>query len=178
MASLKHADSTDDDGDAPVAAAKPALKEDNGKHRKAKGGLTWDEAKIEEHNKLRGTRMKIEEPNTPYNHSYDSGSETDGSRGSHTGHKDKGLSWDHLENKLAGVAAARDAYPSSPSSHGGDEFTEEQREKEMKAIAFKEHRKRHYNEMELVRRFRQQHPDGPLTDSEDEDKDNDADDET
>jgi protein phosphatase inhibitor 2 len=152
---------------------KPALKHGNGNKKKAKGGLKWDEAKIEEHDKLRGTRMKIEEPNTPYHH-YDSGSETDGSHG---GHKDKDLSWDHLENKLAGVAAARDAYPSSPSSHGGDVGDEhimddEQREKEIKEIEFKEHRKRHYNEMELVRKYRQEHPDEP------EDQENDADDET
>mmetsp|Transcript_7937 Transcript_7937/g.22648 ORF Transcript_7937/g.22648 Transcript_7937/m.22648 type:complete len:186 (+) Transcript_7937:113-670(+) len=169
---------------------KPALKHtDNnnngigsGKKKKAnKGGLKWDEAKIEEHDKLRGTRMKIEEPNTPYHH-YDSGSETDGSQG---GHKDKGLSWDHLENKLAGVAAAREAYPSSPSassSHGGDDLiTEEQRQKEIKEIEFKEHRKRHYNEMELVRKFRQEHPEGPIVDAaeaDQDDEDNDADDET
>jgi protein phosphatase inhibitor 2 len=150
---------------------KPALKHgNNNKKKKAKGGLKWDEAKIEEHDKLRGTRMKIEEPNTPYHHDYESGSETDGS---HTGHKDKDLSWDHLENKLAGVAAARDAYPSSPSSHGGDDnLTDEQREKEIKAIEFQEHRKRHYNEMELVRKFRQEHSDEP------DDDENDADDET
>ena len=29
----------------------------------------------------------------------------------------------------------------------------------MRTLEFKEHRKRHYNEMELVRQFRQQHPD-------------------
>ena len=29
----------------------------------------------------------------------------------------------------------------------------------MRKLEFKEHRKRHYNEMELVRQFRQQHPD-------------------
>lgn len=162
---------TPDPDSVPV---KPALKKHGHKPRKnkPKGGLKWDEAKIEEHDKLRGTRMKIEEPNTPY-HQYDSGSETDGS---HNAFKDKELSWDHLQNKLEGVVAARDAYPSSPSSHGGDEFTEEQREKEMKAVEFKEHRKRHYNEMELVRKFRQEHPDGIM--NVEEDDDNDADDET
>ena len=41
----------------------------------------------------------------------------------------------------------------------------------MKALEFKEHRKRHYNEMELVRKFRQQHQ------GVDDDEDNDADDE-
>lgn len=167
--------------DHDAVPVKPALKHgnnNNNKPRKPKGGLKWDEAKIEEHDKLRGTRMKIDEPNTPY-HNYDSGSETDGS---HTGYKDKELSWDHLQNKLHGIAAARDAYPSSPSSHGGDELTEEGRQKEIKEIQFREHRKRHYNEMELVRKFRQEHPDGPMADADVDadvdDEDNDADDET
>ena len=170
--------------DLDAVPAKPALKVGSAPTRKSKGGLKWDEAKIEEHDKLRGTRMKIEEPNTPYHH-YDSGSETDGS---HSGYKEKELSWDHLQNKLHGVAAARDAYPSSPSSHGGDEVSEELRQKEIKEIEFKEHRKRHYNEMELVRKFRQEHPDGPMADVDadvdgnddngDDDEENDADDET
>ena len=30
--------------------------------------IRWDEAVIEEHDKLRGTRMKIDEPDTPYEH--------------------------------------------------------------------------------------------------------------
>ena len=30
--------------------------------------VTWDEEVIEEHNKLRGTRMKIDEPDTPFEH--------------------------------------------------------------------------------------------------------------
>jgi protein phosphatase inhibitor 2 len=160
----------------PVAV-KPALKKTNKHHstKKKKGGLKWDEAKIEEHDKLRGTRMKIEEPNTPFQHNYDSGSETDGSHGQY---KEKALCWDHLENKLAGVVAAQEAYPSSPSSHGGGDLDapDEERQRTMKNIEFKEYRKRHYNEMELVRRFRKEHPDESLSDRDDED--NDADDET
>merc|ERR1712194_525027 len=41
--------------------------------------LSWDENAIEEHDQLRGTRMKIEEPNTPFVH-YGSGQESDDSR--------------------------------------------------------------------------------------------------
>jgi len=172
---------------------KPALKKTTKPNpKKKKGGLKWDEAKIEEHDKLRGTRMKIDEPNTPYHNNYDSGSETDGSHGHH---KDKAICWDVLENRLAGVMAAQVAYPpSSPSSHGGgdsevlpddkeeeeEEDEQERRQRDMKAIEFREYRKRHYNEMELVRRFRQEHSDGDGDDDgdDDSDEDNDADDET
>ena len=175
--SLGDTSATPNDSQIPGPPVKPALKKTT-KHsaKKKKGGLKWDEAKIEEHDKLRGTRMKIEEPNTPFHQNYDSGSETDGSYGHH---KEKALCWDHLENKLAGVVAAQEAYPSSPSSHGGgdlDATDDEGREQSIKNIEFQEYRKRHYNEMELVRKFRQEHPDEPTSDVDDED--NDADDET
>ncbi len=39
---------------------KPALKDDKGKKKKKeKKALTWDEHAIEEHDLLRGTRMKV-----------------------------------------------------------------------------------------------------------------------
>lgn len=31
-----------------------------------RGTITWDEEVIAEHDKLRGTRMKIDEPDTPF----------------------------------------------------------------------------------------------------------------
>jgi protein phosphatase inhibitor 2 len=34
--------------------------------KRAKARITWDEPTIAEHDKLRGTRMKIDEPDTPY----------------------------------------------------------------------------------------------------------------
>ena len=175
---------------------KPALVTDKTKRRSKKQAphLKWDEKAIEEHDQLRGTRMKIDEPNTPYTH-YDSGSETDGSAsrcpkspiiatGDNNQHQ---LQWDHLERKLDSVAAVRDAYPSSPSSHGDNAHDPEERKAEMKALEFKDHRKRHYNEMELVRQFRKEHPDiaEPMeangnnnnNNEEEENHDNDADDE-
>lgn len=168
----------DDDDDEEISQRKRIKK------KKKNRTLKWDEAKIEEHDKLRGTRMKIEEPNTPFAH-YDSGSETDGSLSSHKGAKDHHkISWDALTNKLDAHAAAVALYPpSSPSSHGGattdDEDEEQKRDRqkrEMKTLAFQEHRKKHYNEMELVRRFRQDHPDVD-DDDDDDDEDNDGDDE-
>jgi len=157
---------------------KPVLMNENSKkaRKKKKGGLKWDEAKIQEHDLLRGTRMKIDEADTPY-HNYDSGSETDGS---HNANKksENTISWDHLQNKLDAVAFAQEAYPSSPSSHGANSEDEERRRKDIKALEFKEHRKRHYNEMDAVRRFRQSHSDLTSDDEDgDDDEENDADDE-
>jgi len=210
---LKTSDTiTDEEDNAMKEEQEEGSKKKSSKKKKKKNNRTlkWDEAKIQEHDQLRGTRMKIDEPNTPYAH-YDSGSETDGSLSSARGNNNKSnqISWDALTNKLEAHAAVKDQIypPSSPSSHGGqptsghttDEEgynsnsieTEEQRREgqrsEMKRLEFQEHRKRHYNEMEVVRRFRRDHPDGVPTLNgqdhdhgdahEDEDDENDGDDE-
>ncbi len=55
--------------------------------------------------------------------------------------------------------------PSSPSSHGDSSVDEE------KKRLFREHRKKHYNEMDLVRKFRN----GQAPDSFDDDDDDDDD---
>jgi protein phosphatase inhibitor 2 len=144
--------------------AKPALKaprRQKEKDSKEKKHLKWDEEAIEEHDQLRGTRMKIDEPNTPFTH-YDSGAESDDSRRPKSPANQKPtLSWDLLQTRLDSVAAVREAYPSSPSSHAETDHSdvEDERKKEMQNLEFKEHRKRHYNEMEAVRKFRQEHPD-------------------
>jgi protein phosphatase inhibitor 2 len=170
---------------------KPALKKDPAHHTGdgaatgstdyEKKHLKWDEKAIEEHDQLRGTRMKIDEPNTPYTH-YDSGAESDGSgRPKSPAHQRPTLSWDVLQTKLDSVAAVREVYPSSPSSHAETDHSdvEEDRKREMRDMEFKEHRKRHYNEMDAVRKFRQDHDDGDDTnvmadqsgDADDEDED-------
>jgi len=159
---------------------KPALKkEDEAKKKAADRHLKWDEKAIEEHDQLRGTRMKIDEPNTPYAH-YDSGAESDDSRRAKSPSQNRvTLSWDVLQTKLDSVAAVRAQFPSSPSSHAetdhendNDTDVEEDQKKEMRKMEFREHRKRHYNEMELVRRYRQEHAD---EDEDEEDTDGDAD---
>lgn len=154
----------------PSKKVKPALKK-NPTSDKEKKHLKWDEVAIEEHDQLRGTRMKIEEPNTPYAH-YDSGAESDDSRRPKSPANQKPtLSWDVLQTKLDSVAAVREAYPSSPSSHAETDQSdvEDERKKEMRKLEFREHRKRHYNEMELVRKFRAEHPDGLAADEEEGD---------
>lgn len=45
--------------------------------------ITWDEPTIAEHDKLRGTRQKIDEPSTPYH--YGSGESSAGSDGESAG---------------------------------------------------------------------------------------------
>mmetsp|Transcript_6667 Transcript_6667/g.15945 ORF Transcript_6667/g.15945 Transcript_6667/m.15945 type:complete len:236 (+) Transcript_6667:362-1069(+) len=207
---LKSSASMDEDdesmGDASSSNNNNRSKKKSGgkkpsKNSKKNRTLKWDEAKIQEHDQLRGTRMKIEEPNTPFAH-YDSGSETDGSWSSARGSRNHGgvdnhkISWDALTNKLEAHAAAKDqVYPPSSPSHTSDgnyttdeEGEDQKRErlrKEMKRLEFQEHRKSHYNEMEVVRRFRRDYPDGEPTvnghhasnEDTDDDVDNDGDDE-
>jgi len=72
---------TEKDRPAIMVAIKPALKtsttasdDATTKNMKKTTTLQWDEAKIAEHNVLRGTRMKIDEPDTPFH--YDEAAET------------------------------------------------------------------------------------------------------
>lgn len=141
---------------------KPALKKKN-QGKRPKKALKWDEVTIEEHDLYRGTRMKIDEPNTPFTY-YESGTESDDSRArpkSPVDTKKPALSWDALQNRLDTVAAVQVAFgPPSPKASDGETSgsdCEEKRREEMRKLEFTEHRKRHYNEMELVRRFRQEH---------------------
>jgi protein phosphatase inhibitor 2 len=144
--------------------------------------LKWDEQVIEEHDLLRGTRMKIDEPNTPYTH-YDSGSESDHSRPKSPAHQKNPLSWDNLQSRLDTVVAVREQFAAAASAavssavedqtnaamDASSSDVEEEIRNEMRILEFREHRKRHYNEMELVRQFRQQQPD---SDEDDLDVDN------
>lgn len=152
--------------------AKPALKKKDKAKAKHDKRLKWDEQKIKEHDELRGTRMKIDEPNTPYLHYSDSseGAESDDSRPhpKSPAQQKVTLSWDTLQNKLDSVAAVQHiSFPDSPSHP-----THEGRRNEMRRLEFKEHRKRHYNEFERVKKFRQEHPhdadveDGNVSDDE------------
>jgi len=186
------ADDAGVDGDDESGAGEDADHgtEENGgnKKKKAKKALKWDEHAIEEHDLLRGTRMKIEEPKTPYSH-YDHEHHSDDDSAKHPRSppaEDQGAhhvdgersSIDHgmLGRKLASVAAAREFYPSSPSAssrdggsvHSDDEEAKKHRQHDRE---FSMHRKHHYNEMEMLRRFREQHPGGLLDGDDDGDED-------
>ena len=164
---------------ATATPVKPALKKEHKQPSSEEKHLKWNEVVIAEHDQLRGTRMKIDEPNTPYTH-YDSGAESDSSKGerrpkSPAVQKDS-ISWDTLQNRLDSVKAVQEAFPTSPDQTEDSEHVTEEDDKrrEMRKLEFREHRKRHYNEMELVKKFRQEHPEGLVGDEEEGD---DADDE-
>ncbi|GBG33214.1 Hypothetical Protein FCC1311_094382 [Hondaea fermentalgiana] len=142
--------------------------------------VRWDEATIAEHDKLRGTRQKIDEPDTPFHRdSFDSEADEDfeedgdsavkvvfedgvkpGGATAPTSHAPTDmLDMDALQSQLdkAATADSDDARPAAAQKSAHDDFVSK--------------RKQHYNEIEALRRWRQEHPDG------DEDEDLDDDDE-
>lgn len=74
----------------PSASAAPAPVAASQHHHhhvsseEGKPHVTWDEETIAEHDLLRGTRQKIDEPDTPY-HYYGSDHENDGAAAAATG---------------------------------------------------------------------------------------------
>mmetsp|Transcript_4730 Transcript_4730/g.10409 ORF Transcript_4730/g.10409 Transcript_4730/m.10409 type:complete len:199 (+) Transcript_4730:181-777(+) len=144
-----------------------------------KKSLKWDENAIEEHDKLRGTRMKIDEPNTPYTHYDDKSDEESTSSGRHPRSPDENRAqtapilatqWGDIESKLQAVANKRDACPHSPApSHGSD--SEDEAKKKERDAKFRMLRKQHYNEVEAMKRFRAEHPGGLGDEDDDDDED-------
>ena len=128
---------------------------------------------------------QIDEPNTPYTH-YDHASDDDeASHGS--GHHPRSpdenhpehaktaciaTNFDDISSKLQAVADKREAAPLSPApsrdSNMSDSEQEEARKKEHDK--FVNHRKKHYNEAEAMRRWRAEH-----ANDEDEDDDEEED---
>lgn len=159
----------------PREPAKPILKHDT--HLGAAPSsdnkqLVWDEDAIEEHDKLRGTRMKIDEPDTPYTH-YDASADEDTNhpRSPDESEQQHDLSlasqWGDVASKLQAVADKRDATPGSPTRSPMKSDEDKRLEEEERARKFKEARKKHYNEAEMMRRWKAEHAD----DDEDDDDD-------
>jgi len=168
----KYCNNMSSSGTSNTAAKKKGVKK--------KKALTWDEHAIEEHDLLRGSRMQIDEPNTPY-HYYDHQSDEDSAKTppprDGVDPNNLAVNWDKLENKLDAVAAVRDMYPSSPSassfegaassglsdsdggtsSKGGNASLRKRAQR--KEAEFVMHRKNHYNEMEKLRNWRAEHND-------------------
>ncbi|SBT79273.1 protein phosphatase inhibitor 2, putative, partial [Plasmodium malariae] len=100
--------------------------------------ISWDEVTINEQDKERGSRMKILEPNTPFNFILmDSASEDEASKyGDSKGGNVEGQSdiADDLINKLNQLVERQDSKGSSN-------------------IDFKEKRKKHYNEYKMLQKL-------------------------
>jgi protein phosphatase inhibitor 2 len=81
-------------------------------------GIKWDEEGIQEHDKTRGTRMKITEPKTPYHY------------------------YNEDEDPELIEANVQEVMPKL--------------EKLKKKQEFEQKRKNHYNEFEMMKKFKQQ----------------------
>ncbi|KAI9919170.1 hypothetical protein PsorP6_011837 [Peronosclerospora sorghi] len=124
--------------------------------------VTWDEETIALHDLDRGTRMKIDEANTPYHYYAESGGVSPAR--SHSGKSP--IEWEELQSKLqdvkdkktCGWECSDDDEPMSPASR---EVHFAARDAEGKKIhkdpTFAQKRKSHYNEFERVRAWKMQH---------------------
>eukprot|EP00978_Attheya_sp_CCMP212_P009937 scaffold23763_cov55-Attheya_sp.AAC.2 len=162
---------------------KPSLKQNprmvpggNGvRNTSSKDHIQWDEHAIEEHDLLRGTRMKA---TTATNNSLVQYNERERDpysivvwMGWCNGHSGEALDvqWDSLNTKLEYVAASQ--LNSSSASVTSQLSHEEEEAEHRKEAEFKNHRKQHYNEMDAVRRYKMEHPN--MSDEDDDDDDDD-----
>ncbi|KAG7376442.1 hypothetical protein PHYPSEUDO_013398 [Phytophthora pseudosyringae] len=145
-----------------------ALVADHSGHAHADSHVTWDEETIALHDLDRGTRMKIDEPNTPY-HYYAEGDDVGGAspaRSLSGREAQSPIQWDELQSKLQDVKDGNrksewdsSGDESSSSASGGLNFADRNAEgkKIKKDPKFAEKRKMHYNEFERVRAWKMQH---------------------
>ncbi|TMW66829.1 hypothetical protein Poli38472_011945 [Pythium oligandrum] len=135
----------------------------------SKPHVTWDEETIALHDQDRGTRMKIEEPKTPY-HYY--GSDDEGSHAAAEGvasparslsgkENEPSIEWNELQVKLEEVQDRKKSEWDSSDDEESRSFAARDAEgkKIVKDPKFAEKRKQHYNEFERVKMWRQSHPD-------------------
>ncbi|KAF4655077.1 hypothetical protein FOL47_009612 [Perkinsus chesapeaki] len=167
--------------------SRPALVTSPDHARNVGRKIRFDEAAIAEHDLERGTRMTIDEPDTPFvrtpmssGESSEDSSSTYGGRGEHVrlGEVSREARLQNLTNGVVDhTAAAAEEQEGASSSLGfrnglridfsSTEAEEaEELERERKAREFHEKRRKHYNEMQMVRALRAQ---GRLDTSEEED---------
>jgi protein phosphatase inhibitor 2 len=134
-------------------SALPPLEQDRDK------SITWDEEAIAEHDKLRGTRMKIDEPDTPYERDEEMALENAsdsaaGALAASNAEKNRApLDFSSLSAKLEGLtdgnADAAAAGPGGEEGLAGDEASDwvaqrEARRDAEKKEAFRKRRQEHY----------------------------------
>jgi len=143
--------------------------------------VVWDEATIAEHDLERGTRQKIEEPNTPWMGSPQisnegtpgpSGTPAEPEEGSASKSTTKACvriveedvhemlhAWYRQEGHRVSIqqrwskGSGSDAEGGAASKDGGADAGEDSKEEQAKKDAFAAKRKQHYNEMDLVRKM-------------------------
>ncbi|CAM9678416.1 unnamed protein product [Ectocarpus sp. 4 AP-2014] len=145
--------------------------------------ITWDEPTIAEHDKLRGTRQKIDEPSTPYHYgsgesstgsdcesadgkgpSLSAASSAPGSPAQRAGRSRSGSgsgSGDRRGSILKVMADVSAALPSESALRkerqarwDSDVSEGSSREDKEKARKFKQHREAHYNEFKALQEWR------------------------
>mmetsp|Transcript_12720 Transcript_12720/g.15385 ORF Transcript_12720/g.15385 Transcript_12720/m.15385 type:complete len:158 (-) Transcript_12720:1158-1631(-) len=136
--------------DEKLQNVKPILRSPEKKQAKPRAKIRFDEAVIAEHDKLRGTRQKIDEPDTPFNRE-----ELEIEASEDLSHSEK-------EEMIRGVPKNEFA---AALSHKLEALTENPKLSEpAAAIASREkefiqQRNQHYNEFKMMKRWKEQHGD-------------------
>ncbi|KAL4123963.1 hypothetical protein PRIC2_009807 [Phytophthora ramorum] len=140
-----------------------ALVSDQSQPQLADAHVTWDEETIARHDLDRGTRMKIDEPNTPY-HYYAEGDDVGGvspARSLSGKEAQPPIQWDELQSKLQDVKDGKKSEWDNSDNESSEGLSFAARDEEGKKIDedphFAEKRKMHYNEFERVRAWKMQH---------------------
>eukprot|EP00903_Cladosiphon_okamuranus_P006678 g6519.t1 len=189
------------EGKGPPAAA-PSPSQEFGRKR-SEVHITWDEPTIAEHDKLRGTRQKIDEPSTPYH--YGSGESSTGSdcesadgkggalsagssgtgsphdRVSRSGSNSSGGGGDRRGSILKVMADVSAALPSESALRkerqarwDSDVSQGSSHEDKEKARKFKQHREAHYNEFKALQEWRDKRSGGMMDGDSDSDEEGDT----
>jgi len=138
-----------------LPATRPILKRKTVESKREKrAGIMWDEVNLmlNDEEKSLTTRMKIDEPKTPYNRENFSDEESNSM--SESGHSPvAGLKWTELEHAMLKAAETQNEIE-SPSCSGSD-FEGGAESSSESESEFKERRKSHYDEYQTLVKWRQ-----------------------
>jgi len=149
---------------------KPILKKSTQPPKEKPKGLIWDEHNLTENEveKSQTTKMKIDEPKTPFNRAFKESDEED--LNSSRSYEGEGLQWQSLESAVQNLAEKEQVFDSASGSEKDDTSESEKDDKgesgsdgEKKAFAKK--RKTHYNEYKLLQQWKQRRKDEDVEDT-------------